>query len=107
MNRRLLVTFVQDVLADRRPLQDLQELILEVLWDGRGQEAADVSEMAESLDARIAEFTGGYIPFDALKDELRRVSGLNVPILTIDDHQEDEVRWESSSRTLRKSAAFA
>lgn len=105
MNRRLLVLFVEDYLSDERPLQTLQELLIEILWDRRDLEPPEIIDLAKELDLRIAEFTGGFISADSLKELLRETAGLSPSVLRTENPERD-LTWESSSETKKQSVAL-
>jgi hypothetical protein len=106
---KLLIMFVQDFLAGDRPLERLQRLLIDITWDKRDQVSPETLALAQKLDLYIAEFTGGHISEDELKNLSREAAGLNSYVLNAGASSSEQAspKWGSAARTDKRIVAFA
>lgn len=106
----LLVMMLRDYVSGEMPFERMQDVILDITWDGKDVDP-DAKELADEVDLRIAEFTGGHITEEELKALIREaISPLTVFTLSGEEHAA-QARLalqgsRSSAPTQRRSTAF-
>lgn len=95
---RLLRMFIQDYLAGRRDLADVQSRVIEITWDLVDEVGQHALDLARDADLHIAEYTGGHISEGVLKSLLREVAGLTSVVITSGDSQ-PVAKWRSQAQT--------
>lgn len=105
---RLLTMFAQDYLAGDRPLEHLQQLLMDITWDKNVQVSAEALALAKEIDLHVAEFTGGHITEDVLKGLIREVVGLKPIVLNagVQPALAQAPTWQSTADTQTRRLAF-
>ena len=98
---RPLSMFAQDYLVGNRPLDDLQQLLMEMVWDTAIAVASDTRELVNLIDLRIAEFTSGHISESELKELIRQAAGLQPIVMTAGASLDRLPMWRSDAQTQR------
>lgn len=101
---RNLTALVRDYLGKRQSLDDLQNLVIDITWDGAAEGHPEALELAHQLDLKIAEFTGGHISESALRQEMLSMLGLNHFVVI---SRVPSVKWQSRSATEQRTLAYA
>jgi hypothetical protein len=108
MDRRLMM-IARDYLAGEVPLDRLQAVTMDLTWDAPEGVEAETVKLAQLLDLRIAEYTGGHISEAVLKALVLDALGPNPTyVLSAGEHAARAMagQWRSSARTQRQKLAF-
>lgn len=107
MNARLMM-MLRDYVSGEKSFERMQDVVLDLTLGGATADAETMS-LADLVDLRIAEYTGGYISEDELKKLIADAISTNPTyVLSADQHARMArlERFQSSAPTQRRTMAL-